>query len=147
MLINGKEIAVKRLSKQSKQGLEEFENEVILIAKLQHKNLVRLLGCCLEKGEKTLVYEYMSNTSLDAFLFGMLSQSLSHTLTFSTINCMPNYGKNFPNVRINIFDIPMQIKKKCKELDWAKRTNIVNGIAKGLQYLHEDSRLKSSIAI
>nr|BAF00665.1 S-like receptor protein kinase [Arabidopsis thaliana] len=102
-LQDGKEIAVKRLSSSSGQGKEEFMNEIVLISKLQHKNLVRILGCCIEGEERLLIYEFMLNKSLDTFLFD---------------------------------------SRKRLEIDWPKRFDIIQGIARGIHYLHRDSCLK-----
>ncbi|KFK30476.1 hypothetical protein AALP_AA7G265900 [Arabis alpina] len=103
VLSDGQEIAVKRLSKNAQQGETEFKNEFLLVAKLQHRNLVKLLGYSIEGTERLLVYEFLPNTSLDKFIFD------------------PIHGK---------------------ELEWEIRYKIIGGVARGLLYLHQDSRMR-----
>lgn len=102
-LQNGQEIAVKRLSTNSRQGIAEFKTEILLAAKLQHNNLAKLIGFCLHGDEKLLVYEFLPNASLDKVLLG---------------------------------------RDRHPSLDWGTRYKILLGTARGLLYLHEDSRLK-----
>nr|XP_017251198.1 PREDICTED: probable LRR receptor-like serine/threonine-protein kinase At1g53440 [Daucus carota subsp. sativus] len=98
------EIAVKQLSPKSKQGTREFINELGMIVAVQHPNLVKLVGCCIEGDQLLLVYEHMENNSLARALFGREEQLLN--------------------------------------LDWPSRKKIFLQIARGLTYLHEESRLK-----
>ncbi|XP_061348331.1 cysteine-rich receptor-like protein kinase 8 [Gastrolobium bilobum] len=103
ILLDGRQIAVKRLFISSTQGVNQFKNEVLLIAKLQHRNLVAFIGFCLAEHEKILICEYVPNKSLNYFLFDSQRQRL---------------------------------------LSWYERYNIIGGIAQGILYLHEHSRLK-----
>ncbi|XWS19756.1 hypothetical protein CRYUN_Cryun31cG0044300 [Craigia yunnanensis] len=103
-LPDGTKIAVKQLSSKSRQGNREFLNEIGMISCLQHPNLVKLHGFCVEGDQLLLVYEYMENNSLARALFGAEHNQL--------------------------------------ELDWATRLKICIGIARGLAFLHEETRLK-----
>ncbi|TKY66388.1 LRR receptor serine/threonine-protein kinase [Spatholobus suberectus] len=100
-LNDGRVIAVKQLSVGSHQGKSQFITEIATISAVQHRNLVKLYGCCIEGSKRLLVYEYLENKSLDQALFG-----------------------------------------NCLTLDWSTRYNICFGVARGLTYLHEESRLR-----
>ncbi|WCJ41409.1 Leucine-rich repeat transmembrane protein kinase [Euphorbia peplus] len=104
VLSDGAVIAVKQLSSKSRQGNREFVNEIGMITALQHPNLVKLFGCCIEGNQLLLVYEYLENNSLARALFGPEEHKI--------------------------------------ELEWQGRKKIALGIAKGLAYLHDESRLK-----
>ncbi|XP_056683724.1 putative disease resistance protein RGA1 isoform X2 [Spinacia oleracea] len=102
ILPDGQEIAVKRLYRNSRQGDAEFKNEILILAKVRHKNLVKLLGFCLHGEERILILEFVANRSLDNFIFDPLSR---------------------------------------QSMQWETRYKIINGIARGILYLHEGSRL------
>ncbi|XP_031284514.1 cysteine-rich receptor-like protein kinase 10 isoform X2 [Pistacia vera] len=102
-LPHGQDMAVKRLSRNSGQGELELKKEVLLVAKLRHRNLVRFLGFCMKGNERLLIYELVPNSSLDSFIFDPTKRS---------------------------------------SLDWEPQYKIIGGIARGLLYLHEDSRFR-----
>ncbi|KAJ9561089.1 hypothetical protein OSB04_006249 [Centaurea solstitialis] len=119
VLPDGTLIAVKQLSSKSRQGNREFLNELGMISALQHPHLVKLHGCCIEGNQLLLAYEYMENNSLARALFGKPYAFLY--LDFST---------------------PKGPEEWQLELDWPTRYRICIGIARGLSFLHEESRLK-----
>ncbi|KAK4484918.1 hypothetical protein RD792_007519 [Penstemon davidsonii] len=101
---DGRVVAVKQLSVASHQGKSQFVAEIATISAVQHRNLVKLYGCCIEGSRRLLVYEYLVNKSLDQLLFGIGNNSIY--------------------------------------LDWPTRYDICLGIARGLSYLHEESRVR-----
>eukprot|EP00253_Pinus_taeda_P005221 PITA_05221 len=76
ILSDGREVAVKRLKIGSRQGDVEFFNEANLISRVQHRNLVKLIGCSIESSERLLVYEYLQNSSLDRIIFDKTKRHL-----------------------------------------------------------------------
>ncbi|KAM3684242.1 hypothetical protein ACJW31_11G029200 [Castanea mollissima] len=101
-LNDGRVIAVKQLSVMSHQGKNQFITEIATISAVQHRNLVKLYGCCIEGDNRLLVYEFLENKSLDQALFG----------------------------------------NRTLNLNWSTRFDICLGVARGLAYLHEESRLR-----
>lgn len=105
---------------------------MMLIAKLQHRNLVRLMGCSVQGEEKLLVYEFMPNKSLDCFLFGVF-------LRINPAHFLPAFLRSHI---LNKFEFLDADPIKQAQLDWVRRFEIIEGIARGLLYLHRDSRLR-----
>ncbi|XP_075645983.1 putative LRR receptor-like serine/threonine-protein kinase At1g56130 [Castanea sativa] len=101
-LIDGRVIAVKQLSVASQQGNTQFLTEIATISSVQHRNLVKLYGCCTEGDKRLLVYEYLENGSLDQALF----------------------------------------EQRSLNINWPTRFDVCMGIARGIAYLHEESRLR-----
>lgn len=119
-LDDGREVAVKRLGAGSRQGAREFKNEATLLSRVQHRNVVNLLGYCAHGAdEKLLVYEYVPNESLDKILFSAPApppSSKSHSSSSSDGD-----------------------RSLRAELTWPRRLEVVVGVARGLLYLHEDA--------
>ncbi|XP_008788453.2 cysteine-rich receptor-like protein kinase 10 isoform X2 [Phoenix dactylifera] len=112
-LEDGREVAVKRLGRGSRQGGREFTNEAMLLSRVQHRNVVNLYGYCSHADERLLVYEYVPNESLDKLLFSRRGGG----------------GGDEPEVG----------RRRVELMDWKRRYEVIVGVARGLLYLHEDA--------
>ena len=128
-LSDGRVVAVKQLSIASKQGKSQFLAEIATISAVQHRNLVTLYGCCIDGQKHLLVYEYLVNKSLDKVLFGM-------TFLFFLFPSNLHLKRD-----VNLFLIYGTGDSKV-ELNWAQRFEVCLGVARGLTYLHQESRLR-----
>ncbi|RWW22799.1 hypothetical protein GW17_00012983 [Ensete ventricosum] len=130
-LADGREVAVKRLGRGSRQGAREFENEAMLLSRVQHKNVVNLYGYCVHADDKLLVYEYVPNESLDKLLFS----SKHHSPPSSS--CPASLGTTKVTIPECVTTHEEEGDGNKMRVDWKLRYQVMVGVARGLLYLHE----------
>lgn len=133
VLPDGREIAVKRLFFNNRHRAADFYNEVNMISSVEHKNLVRLLGCSCSGPESLLIYEFLPNKSLDRFIFG----NYRNLLDLQDWHCFRTTANFSHFLQTNVAD-----QTRGRSLNWEKRYEIIIGTAEGLVYLHENSKIR-----
>lgn len=133
VLQDGTLAAIKVLSAESKQGVQEFLTEITTIADIEHENLVKLYGCCAEGNHRILVYGYLENNSISKTLLGRIIHSfakpynlVNHSIMFEHQAGIPVLFPGGENITI--------------EFSWDTRRGICIGVAQGLAFLHEEIR-------
>lgn len=132
ILEDGNEVAVKLLTKDNQSGDREFAAEVEMLSRLHHRNLVKLIGICVEQRTCCLVYELVRNGSIESHLHGKFQALRTPSYIF----------KNTYQYRLRVLTrsgSPTGLDKERQPLDWETRLKIALGAARGLAYLHEDS--------
>ena len=147
VLTDGREVAVKSLKSGSGQGEREFQAEVEIISRVHHRHLVSLVGYCIADGQRMLVYEFVTNKTLEFHLHGKFFlpqvpccfQFTNSTNTLLIVKIFQHFTSVYLIISSKVSKTKFSVVGKGQPvMDWAVRLRIALGSAKGLAYLHED---------